>query len=378
MSEDTSEGFADQPHVADSIRTLLKHGDVLRFLDRSAPVDSLIAPTLVHWEYDLYSRKPAPALLEDGSLTPTDLDLACFLAALAAKKAVIALPKYSSRRPRVERVDEYVINKDMRHGQVIGLIANKDVFSFSVRIQDMNVVRQSEDGPDEIGAPRNFMLVDMDGTWHDGWKSIEFMPNKKMNSWLEDNRLWTGNTVHFQNFVHPNRWISFYGAPYLATKILIQRLEEECRFYRQEENRLLELGIVMPEPLAVPRHTSTAPSNSIQVTTLEAVVDAPYHSAYAPLSLTQDALIASHERVTKLTYTSLPELRFATRCTELAFSKWLNDGEKSLALPAWLRGLRWEAGYREPGKRTDWKRLAFTGELSLRYREWVKTERVAQ
>src|SRR5258706_15269663 len=127
--------------IATTIRALAMSDELQRVLDRTQSVDDLIAQLLQHWSYDLYARKPGPALLaDDGALKPTDLDLTCFLSALVDRRAVINLPTYTSRRPSTEREGERVLSKHNRHGQVIGTAANRECFSFSVKILDQNVI----------------------------------------------------------------------------------------------------------------------------------------------------------------------------------------------------------------------------------------------
>ena len=373
-------------HIAKTLKDLVTSDTMARIGNRSAPVDDLIEPTLGHWAYDLYSRKPAPALLENGALSPTDLDLACFMSALADRNAVINLPKYERRRPKTTREGEVVVSADNRHGRVLSLSANKEVFSFSVRIEDMNVMQAATTTEsDRVGAPRNFMLVDLDGSWHDGWSTIQFMPNRKENDFLNDKSLWTGNSVYFKNFVHPNRWISFYGAPYFLTKALIQRLTEECSFYREETKRLLASGIAFPTSGEGTRkeypESVTEAGVPIKVTAFECEVDVPMHHEFTPLALTQEALIQSSRRVTLLTYTLIPQLRFATRATELAY---FQAGAKDRSFPSWIRGAEWDPDYKVQGKRVVWNRLVlhqvhpWTVGYALRYRTKEKTERVAQ
>lgn len=272
----------------------------------------------------------------------------------------------------------------------MSLSANKETFSFSVRILDMNVIQEATDSsPDTVGAPRNFMLVDIDGTWHDGWSRIEFMPNRKENEFLNDKKLWTENSIYFQNFIHPNRWISFYGAPYFLTKVLIDRLENECAFYRAEEKRLLEKGIDFPRtgagaPKVYPK-SERGESVPVKVAAFECEVDAPFSSSYTALPETQEALVANSARVRKLTYTTLPQLRFATRATELAFYNHSCKGQTQAPriFPHWIRGAAWSVGYVQQGKRTEWNRLVlqqvhpWTVGFALRYRVYEKTERVA-
>jgi hypothetical protein len=118
------------------------------------------------------------------------------------------------------------------------------------------------------------------------------------------------------------------------------------------------------------------------VTAFEAKIDAPpLTGSYTfPKVWTSEDVKAARARATQLSYTDIPQLRFATRSTELAFyqAKMMQKG-----LPAWIRDTAWQMGYVQKGKRTEWNRLVlhqpFPGQpgYAIRYRTFLKTERVA-
>ena len=385
--------------VAKTLKDLPTSDIYLRICDGDDSVDDIISELKDHWAYDLYSRSPGPALLENGALKPTDLDLACFLSALADRRAVINIPTYKSRRAASYKSNERVVSKDNRHGQVHGLTSNQDVFSFSIRIKDFNVVVTETDGSETVGAFRNFMLVDLEGDWYDGWKCIEFAPNRKENDFLNDKKLWTGNVVYFKNFVHPNRWTSFYGQWYVLTKILVERLRAEVTF-RNAEAKAIE-AILSPskdKPAFSPRPASDkGPSEPIIVTAFEAEVDADIPSTFHPFPRTREGLAFAKERAHKLQYEDIPTLNFAVRATELAFCEragivgGLEEGKDvpkpepgkdvaQIPMAPWISGAKWDRDYKI--KRTVWNRLVlaqpvpFEKGLALRYRVRAKTERV--
>ena len=363
--------------VAASILSMLSGDLMQRVIDRSQSIDDILPGVMADWSFDLTERKPRPALLKDGVLQPTDLDLASFLAALAERHAVINLPVYRGRRPRTVTEGERIVSKSNRHGNVLGLTSNQNVFSFGVTIKDANVVRA-----EEVGAPRTFMVVDIDGTWHDGWKTIEFSPTAKENNFLTENKLWTGNRVVFENFTHPNRWTSFYGQYYFLTKAVIARLEEETSFYRTEHKRLNALGFALPTKEYVGGRTERGPSDTEEVAAFACEIDAPWCGNFVPLKDSLGALETSTARVKYLQYTVLPVLRFATRATEHAF---YGQGKRKHlhTFPAWIQGATWDAHYVAPGKQIVWNRLVLaqlwpgqTG-YALRCRTYPKKEVVA-
>lgn len=385
--------------VALTVKNIESSEPWLRILDPKDDLDDLIAELREQWSFDLYTRSPRAALLSNGVLKPTDLDLACFLSALGDRGAVITLPEYARRRPATVRENVRVVSNENRHGKVLGLTSNKDVFSFSVKVQDMNVVTQDDDGNEEVGAPRNFMLVDLNGLWHDGWRTIEFSPSRKENAFLDDKKLWTGRTIFFDNFVHPNRWTSFYGKWYLLTKLLIERLKAEASHCFQEAKAIKLAGITLPETSPEAEkdwsgQTVVGNVASISVAAFEAEIEAEVPRDFAPYPRTAEGLAAARRRLLKLRYNDVPNLSFATRATELAFSRKaecfkalpVNELDVDAAappepFPSWISGAKWERGHKV--KRTSWNRLVlaqsvpFMKGLALRYRVHHKLERVA-
>lgn len=135
-------------------------------------VGAIIGQSVMSWE----GRNPRPALDEDGNLQCTDLDLLSFLTPIAARRAVIEIPRYSNRRKIVIRTDERKIGHN-QFGPVTGLISNKEVFSFSVRIHDKTVVKRDlHTEEEEVGAYRNYMVVDCAG-------SIALFQTQKTDCW---------------------------------------------------------------------------------------------------------------------------------------------------------------------------------------------------
>jgi hypothetical protein len=418
--------------VARSLATLDSSEPWQCILDPKDACDDLAADLLEHWGYDLFARRPRRALLENGVLKPTDLDLACFLSTLIDRGAIIELPTYELRRPATKREGERVVSKDHRHGKVLDLVSNKEVFSFSVKISDLNVVFNSTTCPrceglgavstvqvekgvtvcpmcdgtkvvsapsgegESAGAPRNFMLVDLNGEWHEGWRSIVFTPKRKENDFIKDHELLTGgNSIFFENFVHPNRWVSFYGKWYLLTKLLVERFRSEASFCGSEIKRLQASGQSFPAsgPGAEREWGSSSvvgPSASEMVPAFEAEIDADVPRTFPAYPTTQEGLVAAKARMNLLRYKVTPALSFHVRATELAFCNkansfaWLPDSteaHEAEPFPSWITGAAWEHDYKI--KRTVWNRLVlgrhapFVPGMALRYRVYKKSEKVA-
>ena len=198
--------------VGSSLMNLLQYPTTIRILNKNENIFPLIDEVQSWWGYDLLNRKPSPAYNEHGIFQGTDLDLACFLYALSERDSVINIPDYKSHTKAKIKMEQTLISKQNRHGKLIGVTANKDFFSFGIKIIDENVI-----GQDKVGDFRSFSLTDKTGNWYDGWKRIEFVPTIKENKFLTENKLWSGNTISFKNFIHPNP-----GFQYLGITILLQ------------------------------------------------------------------------------------------------------------------------------------------------------------
>jgi len=367
--------MTERKHVAKTLKNVLDHPVMKSVLDKTEDPMLAVEQVTKWWGFDLYSRKPGAAL-RDGVFVGTDLDLACFLSAIADRGAVINIPNYKSMRPKTIKEGERVVSKSNRHGPVVNLVSNKDVFSFSIRIMDHNVITT-----DKVGDYRTYSLTDPSGEWYDGWSCIQWDPSAKENAFLRENSLWTGNRVVFKNFVHPNRWTSFYGQHYFITKALIQRLTDEAKFYGLEIKRLQEAGARFPESgdgakKVWPKSSKDA-GKSVKFRSLEVEIDIPeYTGEWQQCDVSQTNLIDLDERRRQINSTIIPNLRFATRCTELAFFKHAMNDELH-RMPAWLAGgTKWQKNYVPKGKRTKWERLVLfqpsVGERAVAIRMRVK------
>lgn len=353
-----------------------------RLTDRTQDVRAAVGRVADSWKYDLEERKFGPALVDSSTgKATTELDLAVFMAALADRRAVVTLPKYKSRRAATRTEGEVVVSKENRHGRVMRLTSNKDVWSFNVLVEDANVITTGE-----VGKPRNFMLQDIDGKWHDGWKVVRFMADTAAEKKLFEN----AHEVTFEYFVHPNRWTSIYSRPYLLAKVAIERLRDQERFLKAERKRLRDdLGV---EPPAWPKSEKVGSDTKIKVWAFNAFVDgAELTGEYEPYPTTHEVL----EEIGQLLHRIgefLQQLRFHTRASEFAFWKHAvlrslsedeilpylkGDVEKAVRQPSWASG-SWETGYKEkPKARTFFARYQRDDGLSVRWRAWQKSERVS-
>ena len=144
------------------------------FVDE-AFVQAVRAQSVFTWE----GRNPSSALDEDGNFRGTDLDLLSFLVPIAERGAVVEIPRYRNRRKVVVRENERKVGTN-QFGSVTGLISNKDVFSFNVRIFDRTIiVRDPVTEKETVGDHRNYMIVDCDGHWYHGWDKMVWDPTAK-------------------------------------------------------------------------------------------------------------------------------------------------------------------------------------------------------
>lgn len=364
--------------VAGSLTTLLQNPIVLTILDRSADITPIIEEVKSWWGYDLMNRKPSPAYNDYGIFTGTDLDLACFLYALAGRGAVINLPEYKAHTKSKIREDQVRTSTENRHGKLVGVGGNKHFFSFNINIIDENII-----GTDKVGYLRRFSLTDKTGGWYDGWKKVEFVPTINENKFLTENELWSGHTVAFKNFIHPNRWTSVFGQHYIITRLLMDRLEEEGAFLFKETKRLQDDGIKFPKGDGPSPPVSTTYGNSKQekFTAFEMKVFMPetqFTGAFSPLDDKQISLVEGYKKRGKFIYSDIPQLRFMTRASEYAHYKAQDR------MPAWIKNTSWEAGFKIPPRgRTNYDRLKLfqdkVGEhsISLLRRTYSKSATVA-
>jgi len=368
--------MTEPKYVATTLKTMMESPMVKGILNRDFDISTLIDEALGWWNYDLFARKPSPAYNDYGVFTGTDLDLACFMYALAGRGAVINIPTYKAATQTKIREDQQLKSKYNRNGELIGVVSNKEFFSFSIKVMDQNVI-----GEDKVGDFRTFSLTGKDGTWYDGWQTIQFEPTLKENRFITENQLWSGNRIVFKNFIHPNRWTSFFGHHYAISKMLIERLEDEAKFLNSEMKRLQAAGISFPESADQPESHDYSYGDTVSKTfvAFEAMVYIPesnIEGAYIPLATTQAALITAYTKRKRL-MNAVAKLRFMTRASE--YAHYINQDR----MPAWFKNVKWEEDFTIPGKRIKWQRLKLfqpkVGEhsVSILKRTFTKKARVA-
>jgi len=363
--------------ISNVLATLLENPMVINILDQNSNITPAAMIAESWWDYDLQSRKPNPAYDEDGVFKGTDLDLACFLYALAGRKAVINLPVYKAFTKSKVRTDQVLTSKENRHGELIGVGANKNFWSFNIKIIDQNVI-----GQDKVGDPRTYMITNYKGEWYEGWQELQFVPTLKENSFITENKLWSGERIYFKNFIHPNRWTSFFGQYYIISKLMIGRLEQEAAHLNQEMKRMKEAGIKFPPGDGPASYDYHYPDKGKQETfdAFEVEVYIPtsqFKNNFKVLENSQENLISAYRKRRQLNK-SLERLRFMTRATEYAHFQAPNN------LPGWMKNVKWEPDFKIPGGRIKWDRMklfqANVGEYSVSIikRQYQKSTTVSE
>ncbi len=364
--------------LAESVKNIVNFNDeyVKEIADRTKPVSdelvsAILGQSVMSWE----GRNPAPALDPDGNFQGTDLDLFSFLVPLAVRGAVIEIPRYRNRRKVVVKESERKIGTN-QFGPITGMVSNKDVLSFSTRLWDSTIAKTDPaTGKESMGAHRSYMIVDCDGHWYHGWDKIVFKPTAPENAFLNEKGLFTGNTVYFKNYVHPNRWQSVFSAQHLLKLLLVERFDEEAGFYRSEMKRLNVENITLPEGVKAPYEppVSEGDVKIISVGTIEFELDRPQFSgSFKSVENSQRGLVAAYERQKYLTYTVKPQVRFAIRANEAAYFKY---GKSEVA--QWMIGRHWEAGWKAPKGRIEWHYMRLSPAMALRYRLKTVSQQVS-
>ena len=339
--------------IANSLKTLLQNPIVLTALDRGVDIETAAGLAVEFWNYDLFSRKPSPAYTDYGVFKGTDLDLACFLYALVGRNAVINIPRYKAATVRTERADQKLTSSSNRNGRLMGVLANQDFWKFNIRIIDQNVIKE-----DDVGDWRTFSLTDYDGDWYHGWDKIEFVPTMNENKFITESKLWSGHTVVFSNFIHPNRWTSFFGSHYVISKLVVDRLRDEIKHLNAEMKAMKAAGIEFPDkdgerPSSYSDYTY-GDAKSVTFESFQAKIFIPeigLSGTWPSLEQNQKSLVETYQKRKRLSHFK-DSLMFMTRATEYAHYK--NPDR----MPHWIQNVEWEDGFKESSRsRTEWQRL---------------------
>ncbi len=330
------------------------------------------------WGCDLDSRKPRKYVDAEGE--HVEIDLFCLVLELARRKSVINIPTYLRSLPK-EAVQEgmYVVSRKNRHGPVLNVVSNKNHFAASILVNDMNVVT-----PTGVGYYRTFMLSGPDGKIRDGWDALEILTG---NEGIPDR-------IALRHVVHPGRWTSFYGKPYLLGKLYVDRLADEEKWHKKIVAELRKKHAVpVDRPQRYYRYDKV--KEYMTVTGFEAEVEgAPIVGDYPTCEDSPEGFEAACKRL-KTVRRLHKTMKFLCRGTEKAFYDHavISNLQSTRRVQAWLRGeldgsvsipgwaswpVVWEPGYKESKRhRKLWARQVLRDGMALRWRAWEQEEQFA-
>ena len=223
--------------MAQTIRDVveLKAPDVLRIMDLTQPMTREFVLDVVHRGLFGYRhRRPVALYDERGSLqgNGTDFDLLSMMFALAERGAVIHIEEYRRLHSKQVTLGVRRVRDGLRFGHIVGPISNARNFTFSLRINDVGVIKKGRDDAEQIGEERTYAFTIPDGLPNGvgGVVRIRFAPDREENGWLtRSGVIHDGEALSFddRNVVHVNRRQALGAAPYLAMKLLLNRLKLE-------------------------------------------------------------------------------------------------------------------------------------------------------
>ena len=365
--------------IAETLAELHKNPYVQILTDRTQPIDNILEDILSWRHNTFYDRHPSSAFSSSGEFRGTDLDLFTFLAELDNRNAVINISDYEARRPVTYHLDEILESEENRHGQIISLNGNENVFSFSVKIFDQNVINKETGEP---GGFRSFLITNLNGELYEGWSKWSADLVEKEDKFLRPRGTFSGedrNTLEFKYSVHPNAWQSPYGAPFSIRQIAIKRFIDEAKFYRKIDSIYWDAGIRLERTkgnrfdknFERPSRTQRGPGRKVRVPTLEFDIDFPMYGKYPAVPATSEGRTYAKERSDWLSYSILSRIRFATQAAAYAFYEY-NGFDKR---PGWPVP-DWQEDVLSPGKKTKMNVMDFGNSIRLGYRHRVATETV--
>jgi hypothetical protein len=289
-------------------------------------------------------------------------------------------------KENMPNLKEWVVSKTNRHGKLKvpnPVHANRKAWSFNLQMDEYNVVTETE-GIQNIGAPRNFALMDYHGNYRN--VPIQLKPTEKDvqagNVLSESPYLW------FEYFIHPNKAFSFFSSQNIALNILSQRIEDEGKFYRMIEKQLRKEGIMFPKresPMSKQKFKRVAPlkidkTKPITVENLETYVNAPIKGSYPVLGIDgnreiteygsipksaaaqEHVLLYSYLRQKALSHVYGPKITALKRANDYAFFK--NPVHPSWEIPDEIKDFR----FNPHGKK--WSAFKLNDRVIFAYRKY--------
>jgi hypothetical protein len=341
---------------------------IAQLQDRTSDIRSIGQSLVDAWGFDLDSRKPGLAYVDEDGSHVTNLDMACALAKLVEWEPIIVVPWYKAEGPATVTEGQALVSKENRHGKLIGLVSNQHRLKFSMRFIDYNVMTSKE-----VGMPRTFSLFD-DGEWYEGFESFTFKPTEEESQVLAK---FAGgsNTVAFDTFIHTSRWPSFYGRPYRLAMYTIQRIADQIKWLKGQL-KIMEAKLnIEPEPFPKSERVGEQVSKKVWKFNVE-TAPLSFEGDYPDLPVTEDSYVSA-SRLKKRLNKIIEILRFQTRATDYAIWHYIKDrvGEDKLLdwikteereddgvipVAGWIKDSAWKVGYQEPPRKKNkkyWCRL---------------------
>jgi hypothetical protein len=382
--------------------------------DRSHGIMEVVNDLIASWSYDLSTRKPGVSYVTPEGHPVTDLDLACYISSLVSKRAVVNLPKYHGARGKSHTEGEVVVSSANRHGRTVELRSNQKVWSFGVCIDDANVMTA-----DSVGKSRTFLMQGINGDWHDGWETIEIMP-QGLDKEVFDALCGKDRKMRFDYFIHPMRWTSVFGENFRIAKFAADyRIPDELRWLKAEIKRLQEETKTPPK--VWPKSTTDKKSErSAKAWAYESFIDGvALTSEYPALYKCEDGeeydlekgkadLKEALSRKKRLEAVQ-KSLRFHVRASEFSWwehltknmnvytdevtddkyqdrvlsrepIEWVAKGGQDVSKPSWAKSKTWKHGVKDPMKPTGttlFASMEMEEGVSYRFRAMHKSEKVA-
>jgi len=361
--------------------------DVYRQLTESNELpDTLVEEMIKDFSWDLMARSPRRLASEEFQ---TDLDLATFLSALAERKAVITIPQYKKTRvsghdANVRRIGE------ARFGPLTGLYANSETLTMGVNVTDMSaVLMDPTTGKETVGQPRKFALINHEGLWTNAWRKIEFRASAEENKFLTEKDVMDENSVfHPKHFLHPNRWQSMFSFNHLLMHVAYERLGVEASgiYAAVKQFHTKNPGQEGKEAYKKDLTESEGKKVAIEAKTMVVEFDHPtkwiFNQENNPgIPKNRDQAIEALARRNRIVFTIRPALNFVIRANEVAYCM---NAQTEKRIAPWIKGAKWEEGYKPPRARLAWSRLVFfqpgVGEpaVSLRYKIGTKKTEISE
>ncbi len=346
-------------------------------MDRNQPVTALLSERVIKkTQFGWPGRRPRLPVDKKGRPRLTDMDLFSYLVMLYQRRAILTLPPYQTKLPRIMYAEERHLGRT-RFGQVVGLIAHREQLSFSVQLYDHTIAYADAATEQEgLGRVRTFMMVDYQGHWHQGFGGLSWRFTEKEREFSDRYQLPANECMSYQYYVHPHRRQSIFGAPYVLLKLLWMRLEDEMSFLRAEILRLHDLDIGQEESqAAAPREVVSVgeATGEIVPTFRVELLGLKLQGQYEAVSDDEAGYRSAKERLRYLRYELCPLVQFMCRSDEVAFYHY---GLEDDYTAPWVRTSAWiHEGC--PDRYQRKASIALTDKIGLSYHVNRVSQRVA-